>query len=155
MESTLPAASIARTAKVWRPRVTRYDLGERQAVQRRRSSLHWNLDAASVAMKRNVARLPRLARPGPERMRVLGATVSRANRAVTVRDPVIVTVHAASSAESQPVQSAKRDGADGVAVSVTTVFSSKVPVQAFPQIETGPGSTPSPEPLPALATTSS
>jgi hypothetical protein len=85
---------------------------------------------------------------------VFGAAVSVVNRAVTLRDPVIVTVHAAPSAESQPVQPAKRDGGDGVAVSVTTVLSSKVPVQALPQSRPA-GLETVPMPLPVFVTASS
>ena len=75
--STFPAASLARTRNACHPFTNfLYVFGERQAVQGARSSLHWNVDPASVEAKRNVAVLLLVVRAGPDVIRVFGGTVS-------------------------------------------------------------------------------
>ena len=52
----MPAASIARTRKLWRRAFSpRYLRGEAQGLNLRRSSLHSKLDPGSLAVKRNFA----------------------------------------------------------------------------------------------------
>jgi hypothetical protein len=74
----LPAASRARARKTWRPTLNRlYVRGERHAVHRPRSSLHWKLEPASVETKRNLARCSLVRRDGAAVNRVFGGVVSR------------------------------------------------------------------------------
>jgi hypothetical protein len=76
--SALPAASRARTRKTWRPTLNRlYVRGERHAVHRPRSSLHWNLEPASVETNRNLTRCTLVRRDGAAVNRVFGGVVSR------------------------------------------------------------------------------
>jgi hypothetical protein len=76
--SALPAASRARTRNTWRPTLNRlYVRGERHAVHRPRSSLHWNLEPASVDANPNLARCSLVRRDGAAVNRVFGGVVSR------------------------------------------------------------------------------
>ena len=77
--STFPAASLARTRNVCRPRVRfRYVRGERHACHARPSSLHRNVEPASVETNLKVARLDVVGLAGPRVMRVPGGVASTA-----------------------------------------------------------------------------
>jgi hypothetical protein len=54
-----------------------YVRGERHAVHRLRSSLHWKVEPASVETNRNLARCSLVRRDGAAVSRVFGGVVSR------------------------------------------------------------------------------
>ena len=75
--SVLPAASVARTLKVWEPLASPvYCFGEEQALKSAPSRLHSNLEFASV--EENVKRVSVvfMVPDGPELMTVSGGVVS-------------------------------------------------------------------------------
>src|SRR4051794_2638997 len=83
--STLPAASFARTWNVCWPFLRfLYVFGERQALHAPRSSLHWNVELVSVAVKRNVATRERVRAAGPPRSLVFGAVMSGAASSLAI-----------------------------------------------------------------------
>ena len=54
--SVLPAASVARTSKVWDPFARlEYDAGEMQAPQAPASSRHWNVEPSSLEVNEKLA----------------------------------------------------------------------------------------------------
>lgn len=78
--SVLPAASIARVARVCSPSASPVSsLGDRHAAQAPASSLHSNVDAASEEENAKLDDAEAVVPEGPERIVVSGATVSRAN----------------------------------------------------------------------------
>lgn len=78
--SVLPAASIARAARVCAPSASPVSsLGDRHAAQAPASSLHSNVDAASEEENAKLDDAEAVVPEGPERIVVSGATVSRAN----------------------------------------------------------------------------
>ena len=77
--SVLPAASVARTLKVWAPSVRPVRVcSEVQAAQLPWSSWHWNVAPASLE-KRNAAVVVVIVPVGPASIVVWGAVVSTVN----------------------------------------------------------------------------
>jgi hypothetical protein len=73
----LPAASVARTAKVWVPSGRAvYCCGLVQAVKAASSRAHSKLEPASLELKLKLALVLLLSSGGPESMLVSGAVVS-------------------------------------------------------------------------------
>lgn len=78
--SVLPAASIARAARVCAPSASPVSsLGDRHAAQAPASSLHSNVDAASEEENAKLDDAEAVVPEGPERIVVSGAAVSSVN----------------------------------------------------------------------------
>ena len=101
MRSTLPAGSIARTSNVWGPALSpEWVVGDVQAANAPASSLHWNVEPASLEVNSNVAHVPDVA-GGPLLIVVWGGVVS-------VGPAVIVHVRLAGVGSTLPAASAER-----------------------------------------------
>jgi hypothetical protein len=77
LASTFPAASLARTSKVWLPSVKpEYDLGDEQAAQLLASRRHSNVEPDSLELNPKLAEVELTVPEGPEEMVVSGGVVS-------------------------------------------------------------------------------
>src|SRR5829696_341029 len=99
---------MARTLKVWRPRLSRFSFaGDAQGAKAPLSSLHSKADPASLEEKRTVAVDVRICRFGAVVITVCGALVSGGSAtASTVNErvaPVASTFPARSSAKTENV----------------------------------------------------
>jgi hypothetical protein len=74
--SVLPAASVARTAKVWDPTATMRASGGAQVPQAPESSEHWKLEPLSLEVKAKLTLVRVVVPKGPETILVWGAAVS-------------------------------------------------------------------------------
>jgi hypothetical protein len=88
--STLPAASVARTANAWEPSLRpAYCCPETQAAKGAASRLHWNVAVASSEENLNTADADVTVPDGPASMVVSGAVVSAAGVADTTSDAAL------------------------------------------------------------------
>ncbi len=112
--SVFPAASVARTSKVWEPPESPvYDLGEVHALHAPPSRRHWNVEPASLDVNEKLADGEVTVPDGPEVIVVSGGVVSAGGAIVHERLTGELVFPAASVARTskarEPVESPEYD----------------------------------------------